>query len=139
MPRFGRSHPSLLENQLTNWTYSNSIIRHSVTIGVAYGSNSREVTRLLMEVADGHGLVLKDPAPEVCFDNFGSNALVFTLFFWMDSKNSGRLQLASDLRYMIDKAFVEACVVIAFPQRDIHFCGDKPLRVELSRGPAPKP
>jgi small-conductance mechanosensitive channel len=129
----------LLENQLTNWTYSNSIIRHSVTIGVAYGSSAREVTRLLLDVAEHHGLVLKDPAVEVRFDDFGSDALVFTLFFWLDSKKIGRFQLASDLRYMIDKAFTENGIVIAFPQRDIHFDADKPLRIELARRPPSRP
>ena len=129
----------LLENQLTNWTYSNSIIRHSVTLGVAYGSDAREVTRLLLEVAEHHGLVLKDPAVEVRFDDFGPDALVFILFFWLDSKKIGRFQLASDLRYMIDKAFTEAGIVIAFPQRDIHFDADKPLRIELARCRPSKP
>jgi len=34
---------------------------------------------------------------------------------------------------MIDKAFAEAGIIIAFPQRDIHFDEGRPLRIELSR------
>ncbi len=34
---------------------------------------------------------------------------------------------------MIDKAFTDAGIVIAFPQRDIHFDAAKPLRIELAR------
>ena len=47
--------------------------------------------------------------------------------------------LASDLRFMIDKAFAEAGIVISFPQRDLHFDGGAPLRVELSRAAKPAP
>ena len=128
----------LLENQLTNWTFSSSVIRHSVTVGAAYGSPTREVSRLLLAAAESHGLVLKQPAPEVRFDDFGSDSLVFTLLFWLDSGKVGRLQLASDLRFMIDKAFADAGITIAFPQRDVHFDSDKPLRVEFSRTEKPR-
>lgn len=127
----------LLENQLTNWTFSSTVIRHSVIVGVAYGSPTREVAHVLLAVADSHGLVKKDPPPEVRFDNFGADSLTFTLLFWLDTHKTGRSQLASDLRYMIDKALSEADITIAFPQRDIHFDRDIPLRVELSRSPKP--
>jgi small-conductance mechanosensitive channel len=123
----------LLENQLTNWTFSSSVIRHQIVVGVAYGSAPREVSRILLAVASSHGLVKADPAPEVRFDDFGPDSLNFSLLFWLDTRKTGRAQLASDLRYMIDKAFAEAGIVIAFPQRDIHFDGNVPLRVELAR------
>ncbi|MCF7676163.1 MAG: mechanosensitive ion channel [Akkermansiaceae bacterium] len=129
----------LLENQLTNWSFSSTVIRHSILVGVAYGSPTREVSRLLLAVAAGHGLVKKDPAPEVRFEDFADNSLTFSLLFWLDVKKVARNALASDLRYMIDKAFAEAGVTISFPQRDLHFDPDKPLRVELSRSPTTKP
>jgi small-conductance mechanosensitive channel len=125
----------LLENQLTNWTFSNTVIRHFILVGVAYGSPTREVARLLLAVAAEHGLVKKDPAPEVRFDNFADNSLTFSLLFWFDTNKTNRGTLGSDLRFMIDKAFEEAGIVISYPQRDIHFDAEKPLRVELSRPP----
>jgi potassium-dependent mechanosensitive channel len=129
----------LLENQLTNWNFSSTVIRHSLVVGVAYGTPTREVSRLLLAVADEHGLVAKEPGPEVRFENFGDNALVFRLLFWLDTNKTGRDILASDLRFMIDKAFSEAGLVMAFPQRDIHFDPETPLRVELSRTSPTKP
>ena len=44
-----------------------------VKIGIAYGSPVREVTDLLLEVADRHGLVEDDPKPTVQFEDFGSD------------------------------------------------------------------
>jgi len=123
----------LLENPLTNWTFSTTVIRHSVSVGVAYGSPTRDVSKVLLAVAASHGLVKDNPAPEVRFDDFGLHSLQFTLLFWLDSQKIPRARLASDLRFMIDKAFADAGLVIAFPQQDLHFDRDQPLRVEISR------
>jgi small-conductance mechanosensitive channel len=129
----------LLENSLTNWSFSNTILRHNITVGVAYGSDTRQVAHLLLATAAEHGLVLDKPAPEVRFSDFGDNSLVFMLFFWFDSDRVGRDTLASDLRHMIGKTLTEAGIVISFPQRDVHFDRETPLRVELSRSPRSEP
>ena len=66
---------SLLENNVTNWTYSNRKVRFTVTVGVAYGSEPRRVIQLLSEVAERHGLVEKEPKPQVLFTEFGDSTL----------------------------------------------------------------
>jgi potassium-dependent mechanosensitive channel len=70
------------------------------------------------------------------FHRCAAPSLTSTLLFWLDTRKIARNQLASDLRYMIDKALAEAGITIAFPQRDIHFDRDVPLRVEIARQPA---
>jgi len=110
---------SLLENRVTNWTFSHTRLRHSLVVGVPYGSPTREVVRVLLAVAGEHGLVLDDPAPEVRFEEFGDNALMFRLLFWFDLGKAQRDPLASDLRFMIEHAFAEKGLVIAFSQRDV--------------------
>lgn len=127
---------SLLENRVSNWTLGDTALRAEITIGVAYGSQSRDVTRALLAVAEKHGLVLEHPEPEVRLEDFGDNSLKFRLLCWFDAARIQRDALASDLRFMIDRAFSDAGIVIAFPQRDIHFDDSKPLRVELSKGEA---
>jgi small-conductance mechanosensitive channel len=122
---------TLLENQVTNWTLSDTLLRHSLTVGVDYSSPTREVSRVLLAVADEHGLVLKDPAPEVRFEDFGDKALVFRLLFWFDTRKTSRDTLTSDLRYMIGKAFTEAGLTIACPQRDIQINPESSLHIEL--------
>jgi small-conductance mechanosensitive channel len=123
---------TLLENRVSNWTFGDSSVRGEITVGVAYGSPTREVARCLLSVAEEHGLVLKKPKPEVRFADFGDSALVFRLLYWFDAMKIQREPLASDLRYMIDNMLAEAGIVMAFPQRDIHFDNDKPIRIELS-------
>ncbi|MGE5161965.1 MAG: mechanosensitive ion channel domain-containing protein, partial [Betaproteobacteria bacterium] len=54
-----------LEGNMTNWTYSSPQARQTISIGVAYGSPLRKVTDILGDVLARHGLVLKEPAPQV--------------------------------------------------------------------------
>lgn len=123
---------TLLENQVTNWTLGDTLLRHSLTVSVDYSSPTREVSQALLAVADEHGLVLKDPAPEVRFEDFGEKSLLFRLLFWFDTRKTSRETLASDLRYMLEKAFTEAGLTISCPQRDIQFDPESPLRIELT-------
>jgi small-conductance mechanosensitive channel len=122
---------ALLENNLTNWTYSNRKVRFTVTVGVAYGSDPRRVIQLLNEVAERHGLVEKEPAPQVFFTEFGDSTLAFELRFWVDVTKANAAQVSSDLRLMIAGAFVDNGIVIDFPQRDIHLHAARPIRVEM--------
>ncbi len=121
----------LLENKVTNWTGESPTMRRVVKVGVAYGSSTRQVADILQQAAAEHGLVMKDPVPLVIFEDFGDNALVFALYFWVDvAKNSG-MQVQSDLRFMLEKRLTDAGISIAFPQRDIHLAAARPLQIEV--------
>ena len=122
---------ALLENNLTNWTYSNCKVRFTITVGVAYGSDTRRVATLLAEVAERHGLVQKEPKPQVLFTEFGGSALTFELRFWVDVLQHNAAQVSSDLRHMIATTLRENGIVIAFPQRDVHLTAEKPIAVRV--------
>ena len=122
---------SLLENNVSNWTYSSRKVRFSVTVGVAYGSDTRRVIQLLGEVAERHGVVEKEPKPQVLFTDFGDSALTFELRFWVDVIKVNSAQVASDLRLMIAGAFAEHGIVVAFPQRDLHLLADRPIPIQV--------
>jgi small-conductance mechanosensitive channel len=123
---------TFLESNVTNWTYSSPRVRRSVKVGVAYGSDTRTVADTLLGVAERHGQVLKDPAPRVIFEDFGSDGLAFSLEYWIDyAKGADGRQIASDLRFMVEKALAEAGIAIPFPQRDVHVDTGGPLRVEV--------
>jgi small-conductance mechanosensitive channel len=125
---------TFLENNVINWTLSDDRVRTSVSVGVAYGSPTREVARLLRRAADEHGLILSNPEPFVWFTNFGDNALHFELHFWLRMRAlSERLRIESDIRHKIDSLFREAKIMIAFPQRDVHLDLSGPLDVRLIR------
>ena len=108
-----------LTDSIYNYTQNHNTTRESIKIGVAYGSDVNLVTTLLMQVAEEHRSVLKNPKPFVLFDDFGDSALLFSLnYFITDSFSDPRTK--SDMRYMIDAKFRESNISIPFPQRDVH-------------------
>ncbi len=114
----------LLENTLTNWTLMDKLVRTTVRLGVAYGSDVQLVTALLKKAAEQHPDVLKDPSYAVIFDDFGDSALIFELNVWVHASTERNVRLVrSDLRYLVDELFKQNNVVISFPQRDIHVDG----------------
>jgi len=123
---------NFLEHKVTNWTHTNTRIRRIVRVGVAYGSMITRVRDILAECGNQHSLVLKDPPPEVLFEDFGDNSLVFALYFWIDyGQEVNPLLVASDLRFMIDQRFAEEHIVFASQQRDIHLDSAQPLRIKI--------
>ncbi|MFU8780304.1 MAG: mechanosensitive ion channel family protein [Kiritimatiellia bacterium] len=124
-----------LEQRVINWSLFDDNIRGRVTVGVAYGSDTALVKQLLLETGAAHTKVHPQPVPLVLFDDFGDNALHFTLYFWCRvSRPIDLRMIESELRFSIDAAFRSAGVVIAFPQRDVHvdFNGPIPVQVEGS-------
>lgn len=110
-----------IEETVTNWSVGDLKVRTSVRIGVAYGSDTELVTRLLLKAAEDHPIVLADPEPDVLFNEFGDSSLNFELRVWIPNPNPGtRKKVTSDLNYAIDAAFRKSKVNIPFPQRDVH-------------------
>ena len=125
---------SFLEKNILNWTLSDDVVRTKVVVGVAYGSPTREVEKLLNEAVLANDRILKYPEPMVIFNNFGDNSLEFEVYFWTRVLNVMQLkQLQSVVRYNIDKIFKENGVVIAFPQRDVHLDAVRPIQVQVTK------
>ena len=125
---------SFLENQVVNWTYSNPRIRRELRIGIAYGSPTRRAAEVIAGCAQDHGEVLKDPPPEVFFEDFADSALLLVLVFWVElgpQRAPGR-RVDSDLRYAIEKRLGTAGIAIPFPQRDLHLDTSQPLAVRIA-------
>ncbi|MGD8844206.1 MAG: mechanosensitive ion channel [Desulfobacteraceae bacterium] len=74
---------SFLEKNITNWTLSDRIIRAHVTVGVIYGSSVEQVRQLLLQACHQLSKIHKDPEPFVLFNDFGDNALIFEVHFWI--------------------------------------------------------
>lgn len=131
---------SLLDNNLINWTLTDQTVWLWIDVGIAYGSPTREASKLLLRAAEEHGRVLKVPAPMVRFEAFGDNSLDFRVVFAINLNKPGdRLSIPSDIRYRIDNLFREAGITIAFPQRDIHIDPLSSMQIELKRQPREAP
>ncbi len=104
---------------LINWTLTDNVLRKEFIVGIAYGSDIGKAERLLYEVAHAHPRVLKEPAPFVVFQGFGSSSLDFELRVYVTGM-AQYIQVWHEINCAIDTAFRREGIEIAFPQRDLH-------------------
>ena len=108
-----------ISDTVYNYTQNHKMTRESVTVGVAYGSDTRLVEKLLLECVKSEPGILKRPIPRVLFQDFGDSALIFTVMFYVTDSFADPLT-KSNVRFKIDQAFRDNNVSIPFPQRDLH-------------------
>lgn len=108
-----------IRESVYNYTQNRKRTRESVSVGVAYGSDTEKVKSLLLEsVIDQKG-VLKAPEPFVLFEDFGDSSLNFSVYFFIKDSFSDPI-FKSEIRFRIDALFRENGITIPFPQRDVH-------------------
>ncbi|TFH22931.1 MAG: mechanosensitive ion channel, partial [Myxococcales bacterium] len=105
--------------RLVNWSLTDGVLRVEIPVGVAYGSDVERALELLRGVAADNQDVLKDPPPQALFLGFGDSSLSLELrTFSPDVAHV--VPIRHHLHLAIDRAFRDAGIQIAFPQRDIH-------------------
>lgn len=109
-----------ISSSVINWSYTDRDVRFNIPVGVSYSSDPEAIKRLLLQVADEHKGVLRQPPPDVLFDGFGDSSLNFLLRVWTRDYTSRPGVLRSDLNFAISKKFKEHEIEIPFPQRDLH-------------------
>ncbi len=115
----------LLAEKMINWTLSNTQRRIDIPVGVAYGSDPRQVLEILEKVAHGTHGISKDPTPSVLFTGFGASSLDFSVRAWADTFDDS-FQIRSSMAVNIYKALNEAGIEIPFPQQDLHIRSVQP-------------
>jgi small-conductance mechanosensitive channel len=127
----------LIAGQVVNWTLSDRTRRVHVRLGVAYGTDPRQVLELIVEVARSHADVLDYPEPLALFLGFGESSLDFELRFWTSNFDNWR-KIESEVTVALHDAVVAAGIEIPFPQRDLHLRSVDPVAgktINESRNP----
>ncbi|MEQ9302257.1 MAG: mechanosensitive ion channel [Cyclobacteriaceae bacterium] len=109
-----------ISKQVINWSHNDRNIRFRIPVGVSYNEDPEKIKAILLSVADDNPNVLKNPSPQVIFDEYGDSSLNFMLAVWTSTHIARPRILKSDLYFEIFKRFKTAGVEIPFPQRDIH-------------------
>jgi potassium-dependent mechanosensitive channel len=126
----------IITGRLLNWSLSDTRLRLTLPVGVAYGSDAGLALKILGETVADDKRVLADPAPSIIFSGFGDDSLNMVCRFYIDNLDNW-WPVKTELHLEIYRRFEEAGIVIAFPQRDVHLDSDKPLRISIEQGPQP--
>jgi potassium-dependent mechanosensitive channel len=110
----------LVSNKVLNWThYGRGINRLTLKVGVGYGSDVREVTRLITELCEANPRVVKDPSPQIYFSAYGDSSLDFTIWVHVQNPND-RIPATHELNSAILDTLRQQGIEIPFPHRDVH-------------------
>jgi potassium efflux system protein len=122
-----------ITGNLVNWTHKDKILRVTIKLGVAYGTDPGRVVELLMSVARRDADVVISPAPAAMMEEFGESSLRFVLYAFVPEPalvGPVRHRLCSE----IQRRFAEEGIVIPLPARDLFVSG---MPHELARSLEP--
>lgn len=109
---------TFITDNVINWTLSDSICRTIISVGVAYGSDTQLVRSTLLGIARRCPNVLDSPPPAVIFKQFGESTLDFELRVFIPHREA-QPEVNNELNTMIDQAFANEGIEIAFPQQEL--------------------
>lgn len=121
-----------IEQQMVNYSLSDSTIRIRIPFGVSYGSDPNQVKDILLKVANENSQIILNPAPNVWFTEYADSAIVFYLLCWVNIRHIWKINpVISDIYFKAWYEFQQAGVVIPFPQQDVWFKNN--LKVEIDK------
>jgi potassium-dependent mechanosensitive channel len=116
---------SFINGSVGNWTHRNKLGRVDIPIAVSYKEDPRRIHAILLDIARGHPLVLKNPEPFVAFKSILNSSMEFEMRVHLaDLSNSGTVQ--NEIRFNLIDRFAEEGIEIASPQQDVNLHVEDP-------------
>jgi small-conductance mechanosensitive channel len=109
----------LVGSVVDNESFSDSRVRVTLPVQVAYGTDLEKAMTLLVDAARSQPRVLAEPPAKAFVMAFADSGINLELGFWVEDPHQGTQQLRSDINLAIWRSFQEAGIEIPFPQREV--------------------
>ena len=127
----------LVSNIVRNESYTDSRVRYSLPVQVAYNTDLDTAMQLIDAAAHAHQRVLADPEPQVLVVLFADSGINLELRFWIADPENGTGAIVSAIHLAIWRSFREHGIQIPFPQREVRLLGDLPAAASAAQPVAP--
>lgn len=123
----------LISGQVTNWMYTNNVLRLMIPFNVAHTADIELVKELLVKAGQNHPDVLQDDPrgipPTALLLDVSENALQFYLRVYLDDCNKS-FNVQTDLRASVVESLIRHNIRLAHQQQDVHIIPSQILPVE---------
>jgi small-conductance mechanosensitive channel len=122
---------NLITNAFINWSYSDQRVRIKLPVTVSYEDDPEVALKLLLEAAENHPRILRDPPPVSRLMSFDDYGMRLEIRFWIADPVNGVNNVRSDVNRAIWRIFQAHGVQIPVPQQE--------TRLLRARAPRPHP
>ncbi len=114
----------LVGSVVLNESYTDTRVRISLPVQVAYGADLERAMAILVDAARAQPRVLAEPPAKAFVVAFADSAINLELGCWIADPLEGLQQLRSDINLHIWREFKAAGIEIPFPQREVRVLKD---------------
>ena len=126
---------NLITTAFINWSYSDQRVRIKLPVTVSYDDDPEIALQLLLEAAENHPRILRDPPPVSRLISFDDNGMRLEIRFWIADPVNGVNNVRSDVNRAIWRIFRAHGVHIPVPQQEMRLLEPRARRPSERRRP----
>jgi small-conductance mechanosensitive channel len=121
---------NLITSPFINWSYSDQRVRLKLPVTVSYEDDPEVALKLLVQAAENHPRILRDPAPVSRLISFEPNGMLLEVRFWIADPVNGVNNVRSDVNRAIWRIFRAHGVTIPVAQQDTRILRSRPMQAQ---------
>jgi len=130
---------NLITSSFINWSYSDQRVRLKLPVTVSYDDDPEIALQLLLQAAENHPRILRDPPPVSRLISFGDYGMRLEIRFWIADPVNGVNNVRSDVNRAIWRIFRAHGITIPVPQQETRMLTPRAPRAVAPASPAPAP
>src|SRR5437868_449568 len=119
---------NLITSPFINWSYSDQRVRLKLPVTVSYEDDPEMALKLLVQAAENHPRILRDPPPVSRLISFEPNGMLLEVRFWIADPVNGVNNVRSDVNRAIWRIFRAHGVTIPVAQQDTRILRARPVQ-----------